>query len=156
MTGDSSAEPLTGLTAGTGLAWPGRDVAAEAQFRQVFPGEERQLRDVRRWLAASLPGCPVLDEVVSIATELGANAIRHSATGLDGKFTVEITQAPFCVQVAVTDDGGPGAPRVIADPDGEHGRGLVLVRGLSARMGMDGGPGGRTVWAQIDWDTHER
>ena len=53
-------------------------------------------------------------------------------------------------------DSGPGAPRVITGPDGEHGRGLVLVRGLSARMGTHGGPGGRTVWAQIDWDSHER
>jgi anti-sigma regulatory factor (Ser/Thr protein kinase) len=133
----------------------GRAAGAGAQFPRVFPGEECQLRQVRRWLAASLPGCPVLDEVVSIATELGANAIRHSATGRHGKFTIEITRAASCVQVAVTDDGGPGEPRVITDADGEHGRGLVLVRGLAARMGTDGGPGGRTVWAQIDWDTHE-
>jgi hypothetical protein len=133
----------------------GRAADAGAQFRQVFPGDECQLRHVRRWLAANLPGCPVLDEVVSIATELGSNAIRHSATGRDGKFTIVITRAASCVQVAVSDAGGPGEPRVLADPDGEHGRGLVLVRGLAARMGTDGGPGGRTVWAQIDFATHE-
>jgi serine/threonine-protein kinase RsbW len=128
---------------------------AAVQFRRLFPGEECQLRVVRRWLAASLPGCPILDELVSIATELGSNAIKHSATGLDGKFAVEVTHAASGVQVAVTDDGGPGEPQVMADADGEHGRGLVLVRGLSTRMGAGGGPGGRTVWARIDLDAHE-
>jgi len=137
------------------LPEPGWAVAAGAELRQVFPGEECQLRVMRRWLAASLPGCPVLDDVVSVASELGSNAIRHSATGRDGKFTVEVTHAACWVQVAVSDDGGPGEPRVIAGADGEHGRGLVLVRGLSTRMGTDGGPGGRTVWARIDWDAHE-
>jgi anti-sigma regulatory factor (Ser/Thr protein kinase) len=133
------------------LGW----AVAGVQFRRLFPGEECQLRVVRRWLAASLPGCPVLDELVSIATELGSNAIKHSATGGDGKFTVEVTHAASGVQVAVTDDGGPGEPQVMADADGEHGRGLVLVRGLSTRMGAGGGPGGRTVWARIDLDAHE-
>jgi anti-sigma regulatory factor (Ser/Thr protein kinase) len=129
--------------------------ATDAQLRQAFPGEECQLRVVRRWLAASLPGCPALGDLLSIVTELGSNAIRHSATGRDGKFAVEVTHAASGVLVAVTDDGGPGEPRVIAGADGEHGRGLVLVRGLSARMGAVGGPGGRTVWARIDWDAHE-
>jgi signal transduction histidine kinase len=156
MTGDSSAEPLPGLTARTEPPGSGRPAAAGVQLlRQVFPGEECQLRDVRQWLAASLPGSPVLDEVISIATELGSNAIRHTATGQDGKFTVEITHTAGWVQVAVTDDGGPGEPRVITDPDGEHGRGLILVRGLATRTGTDGGPAGRTVWAQIDLVSHE-
>jgi hypothetical protein len=154
---------LRGTAAGGGLVAavadeppePGWAAAVDAQLRQVFPGEECQLRVARRWLAASLPGCPVLGDVVSIVTELGSNAILHSATGRDGKFAVEVTHAASGVLVAVTDDGGPGEPRVIAGADGEHWRGLVLVRGLSARMGAVGGLGGRTVWARIDWDAHE-
>jgi hypothetical protein len=90
MTGDSSGEPLTGLTARADLPEPGWAVAAGAELRQVFPGEECQLRVMRRWLTAGLPGCPVLDDVVSVASELGSNAIRHSATGRDGKFIVEV------------------------------------------------------------------
>src|SRR5713226_6853778 len=42
---------------------------------RVFPGEERQLGMLRRWLAELLPDCPSRDDVASGATELGSNAI---------------------------------------------------------------------------------
>jgi hypothetical protein len=54
--------------------------------------------------------------------------------------------------VAVADCGGAAEPRVIDDPAGERGRGLLLVRGLSVRTGFTGDPRGRLVWAHIAWD----
>jgi len=41
----------------------------------VFPGEERQLAVLRRWLATLLPACPARDDVILVATELASNAI---------------------------------------------------------------------------------
>jgi hypothetical protein len=118
----------------------------------VFPGHERELSALRRWLSSLLPECPERDDVLSVATELASNAIRHTASGRGGWFAVEITWHASAVQVAVADGGGPAEPHVIDAPAGEHGRGLLLVRGLSVRTGFTGDQRGRLVWAQIAWD----
>jgi serine/threonine-protein kinase RsbW len=126
--------------------------APGSPLRRVFAGEERQLGLMRRWLASLLPACSVRDDVAGIATELGSNAIRHSASGRGGTFAVEITLSASIVRVAVVDGGGQTEPRVIHDAAAEDGRGLLLVRGLSDRMGVAGDHGGRTVWAEVTWD----
>jgi hypothetical protein len=107
---------------------------------------------VRRWLASLLPECPTRDDVISIVTELGSNALRHTASGRSGVFAVEVTWHESVVRVAVADGGGPTEPHVIEDPPAEHGRGLLLVRGLSVRTGVTGDHRGRLVWADIAWD----
>jgi serine/threonine-protein kinase RsbW len=126
-------------------------LAAGLRWRRVFPGEERELRLMRRWLATLLPVCPARGDVAAVATELASNAIRHTASGRSGWFSVEITWHRPAVRVAVTDCGARGGPRVIDDPAGEHGRGLLVVRGLSARSGVCGDERGRMVWADVLW-----
>jgi len=121
------------------------------RWRRVFPGEERQLSAMRRWLASSLPQCPARDDVICVATELGTNAIRHTASGRGGWFAVEIVWHRAAVRILVADCGAPDGPRVIDDPDGEHGRGLLVVQGLSVRTGVCGDHRGRLVWADIPW-----
>jgi serine/threonine-protein kinase RsbW len=143
---DGAREQGTGSLGGspvpvTGLRW-----------RRVFPGEERQLGVLRRWLALLLPDCPSRDDVTCVATELGTNAVRHTASGRGGWFAAEITWHRAVVRVAVADGGAPGGPQVIGDPDGEHGRGLLVVAGLSARTGVCGDHRGRLVWADVAWD----
>jgi serine/threonine-protein kinase RsbW len=125
--------------------------SAEMRWRRVFPGEERQLRQVRRWLESLLPDCPARDDVLCIATELGANAIRHTASGRGGRFVLEVILREAAVRVAIEDSGAVGAPQVIDDPEGEQGRGLLVVEGLSARFGVLGDHRGRTVWAEVPW-----
>jgi hypothetical protein len=100
-----------------------------------------------------LPGCPARDDVASVATELGSNAIRHTASGRSGWFAVEITwlDKPAAVRVAVSDGGAPGTPQVVDDPLAESGRGLMLVRGLADRTGIAGDERGRVVWADVPW-----
>jgi anti-sigma regulatory factor (Ser/Thr protein kinase) len=120
--------------------------------RLVLPGEERQLRTVRRWLAALLSDCPARDDVTTVATELATNSIKFSASGRGGWFAVEIAWHEPVVRVTVADGGGPTEPRVIDNPSGEHGRGLLLVRGLSVRTGVCGDHRGRLVWADVRWD----
>src|SRR6266498_189623 len=38
-----------------------------------------------------------------------------------------------------------------AGPRGEHGRGLLIVRSLSCRLGVCGDERGRLVWAEVPW-----
>jgi len=122
------------------------------RWRRVFPGHQRELSELRRWLSSLLPKCPARDDVFSVATELGSNALEHTASGKPGGwFAVEITWHPNAVLVAVADCGGPAEPRVIDDLDGERGRGLLLVQGLSMRTGWTGDGRGRLVWAQVAW-----
>jgi hypothetical protein len=58
--------------------------------RRVFPGEERALAALRRWLSSMLATCPVRDDVLCVATELGTNAVQHTASGRGGWFAVEV------------------------------------------------------------------
>ena len=122
------------------------------RWRQVFSGEERSLRVLRHWLASLLPAGPSRDDVISVANELGSNAIRHTASGRGGTFAVEVAWHRAVVRVTVTDGGAPAGPRVIDDPAAEHGRGLLLVHGLTLRTGVIGNQQGRLVWAEIPWD----
>ena len=125
------------------------------RWSRVFPGDARQLSILRRWLESLLPDCPARGDVASVATELGANAIQHTASGHGGSFTVEITWHRSAVRVAVADSGSPAELRVIDDLAGEHGRGMLLVQGLSVRTGIIGDHRGRLIWADIPWNPTE-
>lgn len=134
---------------------PGRTAAhagsPESRWRRVFPGDARQLGLLRRWISSLLPPCPARDDVTFVASELAANAIRHSASGKGDWFAVEITRHPTMVRVAVADRGAASGPREVDDPASENGRGLVLVRELSERYGVHGDHRSRLVWADIPW-----
>jgi hypothetical protein len=135
---------------------PGQPAGLE-QLRQrcVFPGRPAELGRLRRWLASLLPDAPARDDVVLVAVELAANAIKHTASGAGGYFTVEITCAAALgtVRVTVTDGGAAAGPVWPASPDplDGHGLGLQLVRALTAHSGASGDSGGRSVWAEVPW-----
>ena len=94
------------------------------------------------------------DDVIAVATELSTNALRHTAS--QGRwFAIEVTWHPPAVRVAVADCGGDSEPQVIDDPAAEHGRGLLLVRGLSLRTGVVGDHRGRLIWADIAWNEQD-
>lgn len=131
--------------------WQPRARSPELRWRRVFPGEERQLGLLRRWLGSLLPQCPARDDVTCVVSELAANAIRHTASRRSGWFAVEVTWYGPVVRIAVADSGAPTGPRVVDDPDCENGRGLLVVRGLSVRSGVCGDHRGRLVWADIPW-----
>jgi histidine kinase-like protein len=122
-----------------------------ARWWRIFPGEAAQLRLLRRWIAAFLPDGPARDDVVSVATELASNAVRHTASGGDGYFAVEICCRADVIRVAVADSGAPTGPRLVADADSEDGRGLLLVQALAIRTGVAGDYRSRLVWADLPW-----
>ena len=118
---------------------------------RVFPGEDRQLRVLREWLRGLLPACTARDDVIAVASELGANAVCHTASGRGGQFSVEVVWTGSVVSIVVGDSGGPAEPRVIDDPESENGRGLRLVRSLSLTAGVTGDERGRFVRADVPW-----
>jgi serine/threonine-protein kinase RsbW len=140
MSSDSEGQALAAGTWRSALRW-----------RRVFPGEARELATLRRFLAVLLPECGARDDVICVATELGSNAIRHTASGRDGRFAVEVVWDAAAVHVAVCDGGAPTGPRVIEEPRQESGRGLLLVRSLSRTCGVCGDQRGRVVWADVPW-----
>jgi hypothetical protein len=125
--------------------------APALRWRRAFPGDSAQIGALRRWLEWLLPPCPARDDLVSVAVELGTNAVRHTASGSGGQFAVEVTWSVQMARVAVYDGGAPDGPRVIEDPLGEAGRGLLMVNTLSVRRGVSGNAQGRVVWADILW-----
>jgi anti-sigma regulatory factor (Ser/Thr protein kinase) len=132
-------------------------LASALRWRQAFPGCALELARVRQWLSCLVPECPARDDVLSVAVELASNALEHTASGEPGgSFAIELIWDRSLVHIAVADGGSMGEPRVIEDPNGERGRGLLLVQGLSARTGWAGDHQGRVVWAQIAWpvDAH--
>jgi serine/threonine-protein kinase RsbW len=132
-----AAEPQAGVSA---LRW-----------RQVFDGDEAQVREVRQWLTRLLPECPSRDDVVLVASELSGNAIAHTASGRGGLFAVEVTWQGATVRVSVADAGAPSVPRLIDDPMADGGRGLLIVQNLCSRTGVSGDHRGRLVWGEVFW-----
>jgi anti-sigma regulatory factor (Ser/Thr protein kinase) len=108
-------------------------------------GLVERVRVVRSFVGAVLgPGHPCGDDAVLLASELFANSLRHSSSGLPGE-TITVTAGVGAVRVEVADRSGPGVPELRpAGADAEDGRGLGLVAGLAARWGWRR-RGGRTV-----------
>jgi serine/threonine-protein kinase RsbW len=132
-----------------------RDVPAGSRpdtsgpWRRLFRGQQSEVRQLRRWLAALFPDSPERDDLTSVAVELATNAIQHTASGHGGWFTVELACHGHVAWIAVTDEGGPGVPEPSADPVSESGRGLVIVQALAQSCGVRGDSRGRTVWAEV-------
>lgn len=77
-----------------------------------------------------------------LASELFANSLRHSSSGLPGE---TVTVGAGAVGVEVADRSGPGVPELRpAGADAEDGRGLKIVDRLAERWGWRR-RGGRTV-----------
>jgi serine/threonine-protein kinase RsbW len=127
---------------------PGADPADACGWR-AFPGDPAELRTLRRWIEDLLLPGPTRDDVIEVACELAGNAICHTRSGQGGKFEVRVERTPGLVSVTVADNGGGCEPRLVADPLGEHGRGLRIVHALSAQVTVTGGKQGRQVRADV-------
>ena len=119
-------------------------------WRREYPARAEQARELRRFVSCLLDGFPRLDDVVTAAMELFANALQHSDSRLPGgRIGLEVRRWPgCCVTLAVTDQGGLNGPRVCElTQDGEHGRGLAILNAVTTCWGWHGDVRGRTVTA---------
>jgi anti-sigma regulatory factor (Ser/Thr protein kinase) len=121
-------------------------------FERAYPGTADQPREVRADLAEITGHYPVADALVLLASELAANAVLHSRSGLPGgTFTVRATVYPGdYAWVEVIDEGGPWAD---GEHDDEHGRGLAVVSALAGEgnWGIEGDTASRVAWFRLNW-----
>ena len=98
----------------------------------LFPGNVEEVRHVRAAVCEYLNGCPVVDYVILIVSELAANAARHSDSK-DSMFTVQVERHEHWVHIAVTDAGGPWIKREMND---DYPHGLEIVARLTKKIGI--------------------
>lgn len=123
---------------------------AEAVTRR-FPLAAGSAASARRFVRAALPALPpdLVDTAELVAGELVTNALLHARTEADLALSVLGDR----VRVAVGDrrpDLAPVPHRCA--PYGGTGQGLVLVRRLATRYGVDTGERGKTVWCELSPD----
>ncbi|MGI8335242.1 ATP-binding protein [Actinomadura scrupuli] len=123
-------------------------------WRRAYPGRMDQAAPARKFPALLLAETGRAEDAEWIAAEYISNALVHTKSGGHGGwFGVEVMLGKFAL-IAVHDLGGGGVPRTLPGQAGgrleEHGRGLLGVSKLAARMGFFGNPAdGHTVWAQL-------
>jgi hypothetical protein len=121
------------------------------RYQRTFHGRADQVSQVRADITRYLGDCPAAADTVLIASELGTNAVVHSAS--DGEFfTVRCERHAGYVWIEVEDLGGPwhpGWPR-----DRPHGLDIVAALTGPDNWGTETtGDGDRIVWARLDLPT---
>jgi serine/threonine-protein kinase RsbW len=121
------------------------------RFSRYFLGSAPSVTEARRFITSLLRDWPAVDTAELIVSELATNAIRHTASGrFGGRFLVSVQAHPDRLWLGVLDEGGHSSPLVFRhSPDGEDGRGLLLVSSLAIDWGVWGDERGRTVWAAL-------
>jgi anti-sigma regulatory factor (Ser/Thr protein kinase) len=125
-------------------------------YQRTFLGLPEEIRRARHWLRTVLHDCPSLDTAALIVTELGTNALLHTASGHQGgSFRVTLTQTGQAVSISVTDNGTTTNTPRIEHPveDDPHGRGLCLVAALADCIEGRGDEHGRTVTVHLSYAT---
>jgi len=130
---------------------------AESAWCVVVPHHARGARQARHRLTAALTGSippALLADVISVAAELIANAVRHAEPLPGGvvrlAWRLRTAEGLRSVEVRVTDGGAPQLPRPrAASIDEADGRGLKIVEALADRWGVDKDGLGQSVWAEL-------
>lgn len=86
------------------------------RWLRLFRGQESELPQLRHWLTELLPDGPGRDDLISVAVELGTNAVQHTASGNGGWFTVEVASLGPMLRVSVTDEGAERGPSLTDAP----------------------------------------
>ncbi|WP_031072114.1 ATP-binding protein [Streptomyces sp. NRRL S-118] len=93
----------------------------------------------------------VTEAAVQLVAELTANAATHGrVAGRDFRLVLLVHED--ALRIEVTDTRADALPRRrLPSPDGDSGRGLLLVEALADRWGVGLGPAPqKTVWAEVD------
>jgi anti-sigma regulatory factor (Ser/Thr protein kinase) len=118
-----------------------------------LPATPVSVREARRRTTDLLdraPDVPDPTEAVLVVSELAANAVLHAGS----QYTVVVEVEGDQVRIEVHDDV-PADDEVRARvsgplpvPEGPTGRGLLIVRRLCDRVGVDDLDGGKSIWCE--------
>jgi anti-sigma regulatory factor (Ser/Thr protein kinase) len=117
----------------------------------TLPGVRRSVGVARNLVRDLADGLPLVDDLVTAVSEMVANAVTHTASGLrGGRVTVVLSAGDGVYRLEVTDDGAAGGrPHVKAEVGAETGRGMRIVEALSARWGFRVDGPRTVVWAEF-------
>jgi len=121
-----------------------RAVPMTDRIRVDFPVQPEALSAMRallrRWLRHMRASDQEIAEVVTACGEAATNAIEHAGTDSGAPFEVSAHASGGGVQIMIRDFGAWRTPR-----DGDHGRGLSLMRALMDSVDVEPTPEGTTV-----------
>ncbi|MGW1183181.1 ATP-binding protein [Streptomyces drozdowiczii] len=121
------------------------------QLRErFFRRERRSVREAREYVRSALAdwgfGEARADDVVVCVSELATNALVHGVPpGRGYRLMLWLHEGQVRVEVHDSGDGEPG----VREPDGESGRGLVIVGALADRWGVGERVPGKVVWCEF-------
>jgi anti-sigma regulatory factor (Ser/Thr protein kinase) len=114
------------------------------RFEIEFPTQPEALLSMRsllrRWLRQTNGSDQEVAEIITACGEAATNAIEHAGAGGGTPFQVTGRIQDGVVDIAVRDYGAWRPPR-----EGDHGRGLSLMRALMGSVEVEPGPDGTTV-----------
>ncbi|PWI42701.1 ATP-binding protein [Streptomyces sp. ICBB 8177] len=128
----------------------------------TLPSDPASVRVARDYVAGVLgqwglpERAPAADSVRLIVSELVTNAVQHTF-GRSPTFTVDLRlERGERLRIGVTDSHPRWPQRLPAAVQQDNGRGMVIVRSLTAECGgrMSVTPtadGGKTVWVTLPW-----
>ncbi|WP_225101328.1 ATP-binding protein [Streptomyces sp. CoH27] len=123
------------------------------EFAMRFTSTPRGARLARRLVSHRLDEWghpydgPVNEALTLIAAELVANAVRHGhVSGRD--FHLQLTASYTTLRLEVSDTRTERLP-ALRIPQGESGRGLLLVEALADKWGVTPRQPGKSVWAEV-------
>ncbi len=126
----------------------------EARPSVSVPHERTGVRMARHTIADRLAAAGVASEdredAVLVISELVSNAVKHAAPLANGEITVRWEIRADVLHIEITDGGGGTRPRAgVASVTDLGGRGLDIVRTVSAQWGVLEGEDSVTVWAEV-------
>lgn len=116
----------------------------------VLPEDLAAAHAARKHVTQALDGVglpvAVLDDLVLIASELAANAVRHGSPPA----RLRLDRDAVRIRITVSNHGDAPDPRILtAEPHADHGRGLAMVEQLADRVGWARDGDRLDVWAEV-------
>lgn len=132
----------------------GRDPRERVDWLAELPAELSSVRQARAAVVGVLRGAGVdserIDDVELAVSEVAANVVVHARTA----FTMTLRFLPGRLRVEIADSSpvNPSDSGILSgDGEAEMGRGLMIVRALTADWGLTPSPGGvgKVVWMEF-------
>ncbi|MFD5103304.1 ATP-binding protein, partial [Streptomyces albidochromogenes] len=133
----------------------------------TLPSEPASVSAARRYVAEILgewgmpPRSDAAETVRLIVSELATNAVQHTF-GQSPTFTVDVRLDRYeHLRIGVTDSHPRWPRRLPAAVQQDNGRGIVIIRCLTAECGgkvsvQPTREGGKTVWIELPWTVAEQ
>ncbi|MFE4692321.1 MULTISPECIES: ATP-binding protein [Streptomyces] len=142
---------------------PARSVSYEGVWRFTAPAVDVSVPQARHAVRDLIDrqGVPVEDDILQglllIVSELVTNAVRHAAL-LSPELAVEVAIGAEWIRVAVEDNHPYRPTALVTDYAQTGGRGLLLVREITAEAGgtcdvEHTAGGGKIIWAALPLKT---